>query len=938
MEDKSGGLLKTPAKEAQDLTVSSKSPYFKSAAARQTSVLLLRNKTTQQHVLVTSLAVRQDTQVIRIISRGGKLHYDESDSCNFDDEAAAIAHLGGTEQHEVIERGCALLGYAPIGLMAFVILATRVRPAATLPGGHLVRLVADSRWLQIPLQEAREQDKGLSPDELERLEMMHKYVLSNAHFYCETVDISRPFPSSSPLDDPSWEFVWNRWLSAALRAVGLPTHCPHLMQGVAESRSLEDCSGQKYTLALLARRSCLHPGMRYIARGLNGLASPGNEIECEQIVWTQPASLEVPLKWSSYTWRRGTVPIWWGVELKSGGVGEATIVIPSATPYRGTRRYFRRLQKRYTPDSRIKADLAQEQAQQPEDSQQQSSEESPRSSTDASLQLPITCINLLRCNMQRQDELMLSEAFHEGTRQVRKGLGPGTPLQIINFDWHGMIRDLKEKETVRCLWEHLRLLLPRSDLSAGTMELTPATATAHASQRCCTKWDDRWHMRWQSQQHGLERYNCADSLDRTNAASYFGAVQVLAEQARRLGIVIEAENALENSAARAAVSKKKKDPGYSLEISSIHRRVKEMMKARTAPEAEASAGRGTSYQPVQESASALPSGWEARTDESSGRTFYMDHNTKKTTWVRPEAKAEPPQTPSQPTSSGRPPQLPQSASEQTLPSGRRVDIKLQTLGRGDAAGSDSEASDTDAPSISGSQHQQKADWGLLGLGVDDVRVRLLPDVVAEQAEMFLINGDMQSNLYTSSRAMHSAILGLLQNEASSMSKAGIGKLQNLSVTVQRRWNNVLADSTRQLIIEMFLGLRLNQHFPSARFPYTEPLPQQDESDTEEEASSPMPKQQAILKQQGVSPQLVSQQVLMQHPGQEPEPEVAASSGRADAAEDDDALMDGVSRQLPGKRIDDYLSMLSTESTSSNNQPDGPGQLNSDMQLEEISLI
>lgn len=73
---------------------------------------------------------------------------------------------------------------------------------------------------------------------------------------------------------------------------------------------------------------------------------------------------------------------------------------------------------------------------------------------------------------------------------------------------------------------------------------------------------------------------------------------------------------------------------------------------------------------------------------------------------------------------------------------------------------------------------------------------------------------------------------VLQNEASSMSKAGIGKLQNLSVTVQRRWNNVLADSTRQLIIEMFLGLRLNQHFPSARFPYSERLPQQDETDTE----------------------------------------------------------------------------------------------------------
>lgn len=85
--------------------------------------------------------------------------------------------------------------------------------------------------------------------------------------------------------------------------------------------------------------------------------------------------------------------------------------------------------------------------------------------------------------MQRQDELMLSEAFHEGTRQVRKALGPGTPLQIINFDWHGMIRDLKEKETVRCLWEHLKVLLPRSDLSAGTMEPSPTSAPADASQR-----------------------------------------------------------------------------------------------------------------------------------------------------------------------------------------------------------------------------------------------------------------------------------------------------------------------------------------------------------------------------------------------------------------------------------------------------------------------
>ena len=85
--------------------------------------------------------------------------------------------------------------------------------------------------------------------------------------------------------------------------------------------------------------------------------------------------------------------------------------------------------------------------------------------------------------VQRQDELMLSEAFHEGARQTRRSLGPSAPLQIINFDWHGMIRDLKEKETVRCLWEHLQGLLPRSDLSSGTVEAASQHSGAGPSDR-----------------------------------------------------------------------------------------------------------------------------------------------------------------------------------------------------------------------------------------------------------------------------------------------------------------------------------------------------------------------------------------------------------------------------------------------------------------------
>jgi len=35
-----------------------------------------------------------------------------------------------------------------------------------------------------------------------------------------------------------------------------------------------------------------------------------------------------------------------------------------------------------------------------------------------------------------------------------------------------------------------------------------------------------WCARWFKQQQGVTRYNCADSLDRTNVGSFFGAVQV----------------------------------------------------------------------------------------------------------------------------------------------------------------------------------------------------------------------------------------------------------------------------------------------------------------------------------------------------------------------------------------------------------------------------
>lgn len=80
-----------------------------------------------------------------------------------------------------------------------------------------------------------------------------------------------------------------------------------------------------------------------------------------------------------------------------------------------------------------------------------------------------------------------------------------------------------------------------------------------------------------------------------------------------------------------------------------------------------------------------------------------------------------------------------------------------------------------------------------------------------------------------------------QGEGSAASKAGVGRLANLGVTLQRRWANVLSDYTRQGVVECFLGLRLKEHFPSIDLHAgQQPLPLNESEDDEADLESTAP--------------------------------------------------------------------------------------------------
>ena len=45
-----------------------------------------------------------------------------------------------------------MLGYVLLGHVALLVMATRVRQAAVLPGGHVVRCVTDSKWIPLSVK------------------------------------------------------------------------------------------------------------------------------------------------------------------------------------------------------------------------------------------------------------------------------------------------------------------------------------------------------------------------------------------------------------------------------------------------------------------------------------------------------------------------------------------------------------------------------------------------------------------------------------------------------------------------------------------------------------------------------------------------------------------------------------------------------------------
>lgn len=180
--------------------------------------------------IIISLSSRPDTQVIYVDPTTGALRYDGKIGKDvFGSEEQAMNYV--TDGSRLLCKsniyGRAILGYASLGSFGLLLVATKVTTSIpNLPGGGCVYTVTESQWIKIQLQNTQPQGKG----ELKNIQELAELDIDGKHYFCETRDITRSFPSRRSFQEPDDEFVWNGWFSKPFKDIGLPKHCVILLQ------------------------------------------------------------------------------------------------------------------------------------------------------------------------------------------------------------------------------------------------------------------------------------------------------------------------------------------------------------------------------------------------------------------------------------------------------------------------------------------------------------------------------------------------------------------------------------------------------------------------------------------------------------------------------------------------------------------------------------
>eukprot|EP01080_Neovahlkampfia_damariscottae_P005190 gene5190-8796_t len=425
--------------------------------------------------LISSLANKQDTQLITIERYTGRLLYTGQKGIDlFSTPREALEKVSmGKKILKTVTKCQAIVGYYICGGFGYLVVITKTSLDLTLPPEHKVYTVKESGFITISLGYPVQQNKN----ETKNMELLLDYPLNGLHFYCETLDLTCPFPNSNSVYfGYDKEFRWNEFISEEFRRIGMNDLCCILLQGLSVGKQISS-KKDKISIGMLTKRSNLNPGTRYFSRGLNYNISPGNEYEFEIIVWNEQEKQII--NWSSFIGRRGTVPIHWKSEINSQ-FQDAQIII-SEEPFKNVQIYYDKIFDKYKNIKKL------------------------------------TLLNLLRFKDVHPQEGNLANYFKESLKEIKND-----KIQMLNFDWLTNKKLNGFDFAVEKLWETINGVVEENSINSGTFRLNSSGKIL----------DSKISMK----QNGLFRVNCADSLDRTNLSIFFITLKTIPNLLKNIGV------------------------------------------------------------------------------------------------------------------------------------------------------------------------------------------------------------------------------------------------------------------------------------------------------------------------------------------------------------------------------------------------------------------
>jgi hypothetical protein len=394
--------------------------------------------------------------------------------------------------------------YTTWGLLGFIkftgpyyMLSITKKSTVAIIGGHHVYKVDGTEM--IPLTPARiKPDMRHNVEESRFVSILGNLDLTRSFYYSYSYDITRTLQknlswlrtqvtsrdSVFALGDLNSMFVWNNHLlKPAVGTLMFPYDwCRPLIHGYVDQATIS-VYGRAAIVTILARRSRLFAGARFLKRGANDLGYVANDVETEQIVSDGlTTSFHVPgsrsfssPRYTAYVQHRGSIPLYWSQD-STGVTPKPPIDLNLVDPfYMAAALHFDDLFHRYGA--------------------------------------PLYVLNLVKARERSPRESKLLHEFTNAVEYLNQFLPKHKKIIYRAWDMSRAAKS-RDQDVINCLEDIAEsVLLATGFFHNGDGGINPIRL-----------------------QHGIARTNCIDCLDRTNAAQFVIGKRALGYQLHFLGL------------------------------------------------------------------------------------------------------------------------------------------------------------------------------------------------------------------------------------------------------------------------------------------------------------------------------------------------------------------------------------------------------------------